>query len=146
MFSPDEHPVFFARVPGTRIQWLTNFCSFLSPQPYVIMHVASRGRGGIGRHTILRGWRGNPCGFKSHRPHSLSIYPENPCAARVLLFSPLVRRLISERLIFVFIHFESNLRAICEQQKKFMISSSEFRAFRLLLPANFQPNESRGRV
>jgi len=30
--------------------------------------------------------------------------------------------LISERLIFVFIHFESNLRAICEQQKKFMIS------------------------
>ncbi len=27
------------------------------------------GRGGIGRHTILRGWRGDPCEFESRRPH-----------------------------------------------------------------------------
>ena len=28
-----------------------------------------RGSGGIGRHTILRGWRRKPCGFKSRLPH-----------------------------------------------------------------------------
>ena len=26
-------------------------------------------RGGIGRHTILRGWRRKPCEFESHRRH-----------------------------------------------------------------------------
>src|SRR3954451_12699904 len=29
----------------------------------------SCGSGGIGRHTILRGWRREACGFKSRLPH-----------------------------------------------------------------------------
>ncbi len=29
--------------------------------------------GGIGRHTILRGWRGDPCEFKSRSAHHLLV-------------------------------------------------------------------------
>src|SRR5205814_6394358 len=35
--------------------------------------VALRRSGGIGRHTILRGWRREACGFESRLRHSLEI-------------------------------------------------------------------------
>jgi hypothetical protein len=37
--------------------------------PERVRIVFDRRRGGIGRHTILRGWRRKPCEFESHRRH-----------------------------------------------------------------------------
>src|SRR5262249_17084660 len=45
-----------------------------------------RRSGGIGRHTILRGWRREACGFESRLRHSKSLQSQEPLKASSFAF------------------------------------------------------------